>query len=525
MNYIFSLVLLLLGQFTVAQEVFELYDQRPQGSEDWNWEEAISTDNLFNTKVVYNVSEPTITAYLPPYYLATGTAVIIAPGGGFHVLSIDSEGHDVAKWLQSKGVAAFVLKYRLVRSLTDDPVQELMNKIGDREKLNQANARVIPLAMADGHAAVKFVRERAREFDINPDKVGFMGFSAGAVLAMSVVYNGSEANTPDFVAPIYGAASGVIGSEIPEKETPLFIAVAADDQLGLMPDSWSLYKEWTDAGQPAEIHIYERGGHGFGMRKQSLPSDQWIERFGDWMHMHGYLKKLYPNKYEKIYGQDAVAQGKIDQLIKMQTDYADLARYARANEALPPPKANEQRIVFLGNSITDAWPNIDPDFFEKNNLIGRGISGQTSVQLLLRYRQDVINLDPAAVVIHIGTNDVAENTGPYDPEYTIGNIRSMIELAQKHEILPILASVLPATKFEWNRALGDRSDQIVALNKQIKMLSEHYSIPYIDYHTALTNEKNGMDPAIAPDGVHPSQEGYALMKKVALETLQSLLKM
>ena len=143
---------------------------------------------MFNTEVVYNVSQPTITAYLPDTLLATGTAVIIAPGGAFHTLSINSEGIDVAKWLNIKGIAAFVLKYRVARSFTDDPVKELMGKMGNFKALDEENAPIIPLAMADGLTAMKYVRDHAKEKDIDPNKIGFMGFSAGGTLTMSVVY-------------------------------------------------------------------------------------------------------------------------------------------------------------------------------------------------------------------------------------------------------------------------------------------------------------------------------------------------
>lgn len=505
---------------TWAQKEIPLYDGKAPGSEDWTWSEQISTQNLFNTKLVYNVAAPTITAYLPPYYLATGTAVIIAPGGAFHVLSIESEGYEVAKLLNSKGVAAFVLKYRLTRSLTDKPMQELAPLMADFAKLDEKNAPTVKLAMADGLTALKYVREHAKEFDIKPDKIGFMGFSAGATLCMSVVYNASEENRPNFVAPIYPYENAIIGSDVPKEKTPIFVAVAGDDQLKLMPHSVNIYKKWFDKGQPAELHVYEKGGHGFGMRKQNIPTDSWYEQFWEWMKLHGYHKKLYPNKYEKLYGQEAVAQGKLDKIKQMQNDYAQLSRYKEANAEIPPRKKGEKRVVFLGNSITEAWVRDVPDFFERHPFIGRGISGQTSTQLLLRFRQDVVELDPNLVVLHIGTNDVAENTGPYDAEFTMSNIISMVEIAQANGIKVILASVLPATKFEWNRALGDRSAMIVDLNERIKSYAEKEGIPYVDYHTAMKNEQNGMDSDIAADGVHPSLKGYVIMEELILTALK-----
>ncbi len=509
---------------TFAQKVIPLYEGKPPGSENWTWSEKVSETNPFNTKLVYNVAEPTITAYLPPYYLATGTAVIIAPGGAFHILSIESEGREVAKWLNSKGIAAFVLKYRVNRSLTDNPVQELLSKMTNFEKLDEANDSIVPLAMADGLAAVEYVRDHAVEFDIHPDKIGFMGFSAGGTLTMSVVYNGAEKNRPNFVAPIYAYEPAIIGSEVPKTKTPIFVAVAGDDQLQLMPHSINIYRKWFEAGQPAELHVYQKGGHGFGMRRQNLPTDTWYERFGEWLHLQGYLKKLYPNKYEKLYGQDEVARGKIEREQQLLRDFANLARYNESNQSLRSSEPVRKRVVFLGNSITEGWVRTDSAFFAERGFIGRGISGQTSAQLLLRFQQDVIQLSPEAVVIHIGTNDVAENTGPFNPGFTMSNIRSMTEIAKANGIEVVLASVLPSAKFEWNRALGDRSAMIVELNKRIKQYADATGLPFIDYHSAMKNDDNGMDPGLAADGVHPTPKGFDVMKNLALPVIENVLK-
>lgn len=272
-----------------AQKVIQLYQGKPKGSENWTWSEQTSSKNMFNSEVVYNVAQPTITAYLPQPQNANGTAIIVAPGGAFHTLSINSEGVDVAKWLNSKGVAAFVLKYRVARSFTDDPVRELMGKMGDFKKLDEENAPIIPLATADGQAAVKYVREHAKEMNINPERIGFMGFSAGGTLTMSVVYTATDDSRPNFVAPIYAYENAILGSEVPKAKTPIFVAVAADDQLGFMPHSINIFKKWFDAKQPAELHIYEKGGHGFGMRKQGIPTDTWYERFGEWLKLQGLL--------------------------------------------------------------------------------------------------------------------------------------------------------------------------------------------------------------------------------------------
>jgi lysophospholipase L1-like esterase/acetyl esterase/lipase len=526
MKKITTLTLLSLGIYldTFSQQIIQLYEGKPKGSENWIWTEQINLKNMFNTEVVYNVVQPTITAFLPPKDIATGTAVIIAPGGAFHTLSINSEGVDVAKWLNSKGVAAFVLKYRVVRSLTDDPVKELLPKMSDFKKLDEENAPVVPLAMDDGLTAMQYVRSHAKEMDIDPNKIGFMGFSAGGTLTMSVVYNATDENRPNFIAPIYAYGTAIIGSTIPKVKTPIFVAVAGDDQLGLMPHSLDIYKRWFDAKQPAELHVFEKGGHGFGMRKQNIPTDKWYERFGEWLKLQGYLKKLYPNKYEKQFGEDATAQYQIGEWERMKTDFGYLAKYKEENKKVAPPKPNENRVVFLGNSITEAWAKVDSTFFNKNNYIGRGISGQTSVQTLLRFRQDVLSLNPKVVVIQIGTNDVAENTGPYNADFTFGNIQSMAEIAKANGVKVILASILPATNFEWRRSLGNRSGMIVDLNNRIKTYAQANKIPYIDYHSAMKNEQNGMNPDMAPDGVHPTLKGYKIMEEMVMKVIETVFK-
>ncbi|MES2518600.1 MAG: alpha/beta hydrolase [Bacteroidota bacterium] len=289
MKTLFSILFTIVFLFNAnAQKVIFLYEGKAKGSENWTWEEAVSEKNIFNTKVVYNVSSPTITAYLPEK--PNGTSVIIAPGGAFHTLSIDNEGTDVAKWLNSKGVTAFVLKYRVAHSLTDDPVKELMPKMANFKALDEENATVVPLATQDGLTAVKYVRDHAKELNLDPKKIGFMGFSAGGTLTMSVIYSADDSNRPNFVAPIYAYENAIIGTNMPQEKTPIFIAVAGDDQLGFMPHSINIYRKWFDAKQPAELHIYEKGGHGFGMRKTGISTDGWIDNFGNWLKMQGYLK-------------------------------------------------------------------------------------------------------------------------------------------------------------------------------------------------------------------------------------------
>ena len=170
----------------------------------------------------------------------------------------------------------------------------------------------------------------------------------------------------------------------------------------------------------------------------------------------------------------------------------NLDRYAEANAALPAPAKGEKRVVFIGNSITDGWPNAHPDFFKSNNYVGRGISGQTSPQLLSRFRQDVINIKPVAVLINIGTNDVAQNTGPYNEEFTLGNIMSMAELADANGIKVILSSVTPAGEYPWRKEIKDVPQKIMSLNAKIKAYAKEKGFSYIDYFSVMCDENNAL---------------------------------
>ncbi|MBS5797555.1 MAG: SGNH/GDSL hydrolase family protein [Dysgonomonas mossii] len=202
----------------------------------------------------------------------------------------------------------------------------------------------------------------------------------------------------------------------------------------------------------------------------------------------------------------------------------NLDRYAEANAALPAPAKGEKRVVFIGNSITDGWPNAHPDFFKSNNYVGRGISGQTSPQLLSRFRQDVINLKPVAVLINIGTNDVAQNTGPYNEEFTLGNIMSMAELADANGIKVILSSVTPAGEYPWRKEIKDVPQKIMSLNAKIKAYAKEKGFSYIDYFSVMCDENNALKSNLGTDGVHPNEEGYKIMEVTAKKVIDKVIK-
>lgn len=271
-------------------KVVKLYPGKAPGSETWAWQEKEQFAKVFNTQIVYNVSEPTLTVYPADPAKANGTAVIIAPGGAFHILSITSEGTEVAKWLNARGVTAFVLKYRLVNSVTNDPVTEMMGHIGDKRMTDTIVPMVVKMAMNDGLTAVKYVRSHAKDYGVDTSRIGFIGFSAGGTVAMSVIYSAAAESRPNFIAPMYAYTGAVIGSEVPKEKIPAFIVAASDDQLGLASNSVDIYSKWIKAKQPAELHMFSKGGHGFGMRKQNLPVDAWIDRFADWLKLNNYIQ-------------------------------------------------------------------------------------------------------------------------------------------------------------------------------------------------------------------------------------------
>ena len=289
-----STLCLLLFLFTIQfvnaqQKIVQLYNAAAPGSENWTWSEQENNNNAWDTKVVFNIVKPTLSVFLPDSSVAnSGTAVVICPGGGFYALSIDSEGYDVAKWLTKKGVTCFVLKYRLAHVSSNDPVKEWMEGLGKPE-VNDKMETAIPLAIADGKEAIAYVRAHATEYGIATDKIGIIGFSAGGTVAASTAYDYTPANRPNFVAPIYAYMPALLQKEIPADAPPMFLTAATDDQLGLQTNAIDLYNKWTAAKHSAELHIYVKGGHGFGMRAQGLPVDSWIDRFADWMKQQGFI--------------------------------------------------------------------------------------------------------------------------------------------------------------------------------------------------------------------------------------------
>lgn len=241
------------------------------GSEAWTWQER-TVENTPIGAVVFNVVTPTLTAFLPERTKATGTAVIVAPGGAFVALAIDVEGYQVARWLQQRGIAAFVLKYRIVEKRQDGiPAMDM-----------DTAARY---GIADGIQAIAVVREHAAEWGLSPDRVGFLGFSAGAMVASGALLQPDAAARPSFAALIYGGPFGVMPA-IPATLPPVFLAWAQNDDVVLGPVV-AFHDALRAAGHKPEVHIFGAGGHGFGMRRQGTSSDHWIDAFYYWLEGQG----------------------------------------------------------------------------------------------------------------------------------------------------------------------------------------------------------------------------------------------
>jgi acetyl esterase/lipase len=256
-------------------QVVSIWPGVAPGSEKWTQKERAADNTPIGT-VVFNVVTPTLTAYLPERTKATGTGIIVAPGGAFVALAIDLEGNNVARWLQERGIAAFVLKYRIMEK-RQEGIPSGMN-------MDEAGK----YGIADGIQALKVVRQHAAEWGLSPDRIGFMGFSAGAMVTSGALLQKDAAARPNFAAMIYGGPFGEMPA-IPAKLPLMFLAWAQDDPLVLEPIV-KFYSALKSAGHKPEVHIFSSGGHGFGMRKQNTSSDHWIETFYYWLAAQGFTK-------------------------------------------------------------------------------------------------------------------------------------------------------------------------------------------------------------------------------------------
>ncbi|WP_027064408.1 alpha/beta hydrolase [Maribacter sp. Hel_I_7] len=284
MKHFILLTCIFISMNVLAQKMVDLPFET-NAEVTWTTPENEYYSDIWGTKVVTNVAIPRLEVYEADQ--PNGTSVIVAPGGGLYGLSINSEGRDVAKWLNKQGITAFVLKYRLVPT-GEDGIKEITDEgASNPAKIGERVTPVLPLSIADGLSAITYVRTNANEMKLDPNKIGFMGFSAGGAVTMGVTFNYIEENKPNFIVPVYPWMTVLGEYTVPQDAPPMLVICASDDPLGLAKPSTDLYAAWLTNGKNTGMHIYSKGGHGFGMKTQNLASDDWISQFHKWAITEG----------------------------------------------------------------------------------------------------------------------------------------------------------------------------------------------------------------------------------------------
>jgi acetyl esterase/lipase len=268
-------VIAVVAASTASAQTVNVWPGVAPGSEKWTYQERTVTDTPIGP-VVFDVATPTLTVYLPDASKATGTGVIVAPGGAFIALAVGIEGTDVARWLQDNGIAAFVLKYRIMERREGEalPNPDDAGKYG----------------IADAIQALKVIRQHAAEYGIAANRVGLLGFSAGAMVASGALLNPDAAARPNFAALAYGAPFGAM-PPIPKELPPVFLTWAQDDAITLRMQE-RFREALESAGHKPEVHVFNRGGHGFGMKKQGTSSDHWIDALYFWLQAQGLTQRV-----------------------------------------------------------------------------------------------------------------------------------------------------------------------------------------------------------------------------------------
>jgi acetyl esterase/lipase len=266
-----------------------LYPGPAPGSESWTWHEKTNNNNSLKVMTTFDVVSPSLTVFQPEQAAANGTAIIVCPGGGFHFLAIDHEGTNPARELVKKGITVFILKYRLIHISGGNPFDDMINA-KDPKAWDDEALPIIPLAVADGRQAIAYVRSHAAEYKIVSDRIGIMGFSAGGMVAAASAFNYDQQNRPDFVVPVYADMPEAIQSSVNSDAPPLFLACAQDDEFGFASHALNMYKKWYEAKRPVEMHLFVKGGHGFGVGSATNTTNKWIDRLGDWLTTQGLMR-------------------------------------------------------------------------------------------------------------------------------------------------------------------------------------------------------------------------------------------
>ena len=481
----------------------------PDGAPDSNGYTA-ADEYVKSGDKIYKIAEPRLDVYLPANADPSGILLSI-PGGGYSFVSSGNEGIKVAEFFVPQGYIVAVLKYRLPNQHEQIPLHDALQ-------------------------AMRILRDSAEAWKAPDAAIGVMGFSAGGHLAASLLTHYSDSVTrPDFGILVYpvismdstlthkGSCRQLLGEnptdeqraywstekQVTPQTPPCLIVACQDDPTVQVANSILFYEALTANNVPSSLLLVPFGKHGWGFSRQ----------FQDRDHIDRLISAFIATSCQEDYQSMHIRKEILFDRNKRTRDWAKFNRYADANTVLIASKA-KVNAVFYGNSITYNWANMRPDFFHSHGFVGRGISGQTSSEMLVRFRQDVIDLHPKTVVILCGINDIAQNNGTIDMERVMGNIQSMCELAKNNKIRPVLCSVLPARSCYWNPFVQDVPQQVQTLNALIRQYAKDNGILYVDYYSAMVDEDRGFKDGLSKDGVHPLDAGYEIMERVVLRALK-----
>jgi acetyl esterase/lipase/phospholipase/lecithinase/hemolysin len=462
---------------------FAIWPGAAPGSENWTWREQIT--GPAGSRMVRNVVAPSLTMYRPKPGAANGASVIIAPGGAFRFLMVDYEGVDIARWLAERGVTAFVLKYRVMHTPEDDAemtayVERLMQALraGDVKSdapphYNAATDAALAMAEEDGRQAIRYVRQHAADWGLGAHRIGIVGFSAGGGVVMGPVMQHDANSRPDFAAPVYPAYRSA--TPVPADAPPLFIAMADDDNV-ISPNSGArLYMAWHAAGKPAELHIFLRGSHGFGMKVQNLPADNWIHLFYAWMGSSGFVNAPEARITRLYVFGDSYSDGGAGYVDgNGPTAVAYLAR--RLGFELKPPTDVSVTTDSLNFAVSGARTGSGAGNKIKDALLGRGMMEQVD-DFIARVQSRRIVFDPETTLFFLagGLNDArlpgAETVANLETE-----IRKLHAAGARRFRVALLPTAIPAFS-----AVGSR------LNPELRRIPDEIKAQLPDARIALSN--------------------------------------
>ncbi|MGD8808262.1 MAG: GDSL-type esterase/lipase family protein [Gammaproteobacteria bacterium] len=513
---------------------------------------------------VRNVDRPALHVFVPES--PDGRAVLAIPGGAYQFVSVSNEGVDLAARLTPLGITVFVLTYRLpgegwdARSVVPlQDAQRAMRVIRAQAgsfSIDPDTVAVLGFS-AGGHLAASLATrfdERAYATIDATDRLSARPAAAGLVYPVVTMFEQwTHALSRELLLGPSPSLSDISRASaelnVDAATPPVFIVHAIDDRAVPVENSIRLMEALREAGRPVEAHLLQEGGHAFGVGFPATPSAQWPDLFDAWWNrlapetgaaaystpvgvvaapcapqaepspaLAALLAELFfeprtltSADLERLETHpDLIALNRARRQYSAQ-DWAGLCRYSAANDQLLA-SGQRTRVVFIGDSITENWTAADPAFFS-SGVVGRGIGGQTTPQILLRLRADVVSLQPDVVHILAGTNDVAGNTGPVGPQDVRNNIISMVEIARANGIDVILGSIPPAAAFSW-RPDVDPVPVIAALNDWLRDYAAQAGIGYVDYFTALAGPNGELRADLGNDGVHPNRDGYAVMREL-----------